>query len=182
MRRNVMPGLTLFACLLLLWVCSCVWVTPNDLAHYRHLLTQWEHAASGALPESTQQLREGVRKDIWLAQEEGPRLHWRLEADHSQLSLASNQLTDIVEHLHQLRCWMQEKEQVRCIEAAQGEYQYATQQFHATDVILSLFRANTFAAPLPHPFLKGIAQQVHFSVSGNTPRFEAHQFKALLNQ
>src|ERR1700679_928697 len=36
---------------------------------------------------STHQIREGVRKDIWFSQEDGSRLHYRMESASSLLSL-----------------------------------------------------------------------------------------------
>ena len=102
---------------------------------------------------------------------------------------------EIVENLEKIKCGMQEKlfvaenqpmQQIRFLEAEQGIYRYATQQFIAQDVLLSLLRQPGHQLPssLSHKdaFLKGMAESVSFAVSGKTPQFQAQHFQALLQK
>ena len=61
---------------------------------------------------------------------------------------------------------------------------YASQEFLAQSVALSLYRLGGHELPkemLAKPFLKGIAEDVSFAVSGKSPQFKAKHFKAELN-
>ena len=103
---------------------------------------------------------------------------------------------EVVENLQNLQCWMQDRlyvepelgemQQVRFLKAAQGTYRYSTQQFLAQTVALSLFRLpghtlSTTSDP-SLAFLKGIAKDVSFSVSGKNPHFQAEHFSATFKQ
>jgi hypothetical protein len=100
---------------------------------------------------------------------------------------------DIIENLQQIQCWMQDKlyaqgkvamQQMRFFEADQGIYQYSTQRFAANTVALSLFRVPGIQLPATidprTAFLRGIAQDVSFSIAGKTTQFQAKEFKATL--
>ncbi|HEY5259527.1 MAG TPA: hypothetical protein VIJ46_02685, partial [Rhabdochlamydiaceae bacterium] len=64
--------------------------------------------------------------------------------------------------------------------------QHLSQEFLAHSVGLSLYRLPGHSLPLKTihstAFLKGIAKDVSFSISGKTPKFQATDFKASLNQ
>jgi hypothetical protein len=100
----------------------------------------------------------------------------------------------VIENLEKIQCWMQDKlfvtpdaskmQQTRFFIADHGTYQYSTQKFLAQTVELSLFRLPGHTLPQTFDpkaaFLKGIAKDVSFSVSGKVPHFQAEQFKAVL--
>jgi len=100
---------------------------------------------------------------------------------------------DIIENLQHIQCWMQDKlyaqgsapmQQMRFFEADQGLYQYSSQKFTANSVALSLFRIPGIQLPTTidakTAFLRGIAQDVSFSIAGKTTQFQAQRFKATL--
>jgi hypothetical protein len=199
-RRVTLLSFLIVSSVFILWTMSLGWVRPKDLSTYRlYLKQQQEIASSGkALPTSAYQTRENVRKDIWYLENGPTRLHYRIESESSLLTLVpTDHKIDIIENLQKIRCWMQDKvyanttdqatmQQVRFFEADTGSYQYTTQQFLAQSVALSLFRIPGSELPLlcdpKTAFLKGIAKDVSFSVSGKTPQFQAQQFKASLNK
>ena len=77
-------------------------------------------------------------------------------------------------------------QQMRFFEAEEGLYRYNLQQFLAQSVTLSLFHLPGHNLPTTvnteKAFMKGLAQDVSFSVSGKTPQFQAKQFKATIRQ
>ena len=198
-RRITTLSLIALFSLTAIWITSLFWVRPKDVATYRSFLEEQKQlAATGkSIPSSAYQAREQVRKDIWYL-DGTRRLHYRIESDASTLTLVPmNQKIDIIENLQKIRCWMQDKiyeapgtqtamQQIRYFEADKGSYQYTTQQFLAQTVTLSLFRTPGVDLPLhtnlSGAFLKGIAKDVSFSVSGKTPQFQAQQFKAIFNK
>lgn len=145
---------------------------------------------------STQQHRKGVRKDIWFAGEDTLRLHYRIESESSTLTLVPiGSKFDVIEDLQGIKGWMHDKlyfdgprkipmQQVRTFDAEQGTYKYTAQNFLANSVAISLFRMPSHVLPTQTiqdtPFLRGIAQDVSFSVSGKSPQFQAQHFKAIL--
>jgi hypothetical protein len=84
-----------------------------------------------------------------------------------------------------LREWKDAHATDAFFEAGEGTYQYTTQEFLAKSVALSLFRLPGHALPISldinNAFLKGIAQDVSFSVSGKIPQFQAKRFQATLS-
>jgi hypothetical protein len=142
---------------------------------------------------STHQTRQGVRKDIWFTQEDKNRLHTRIESASSLLTIQPKEHNfEVVEELQKIHCWMQDRvyvgeggklmQQMRYIEADKGTYLYTTQQFLAQTVILSLFRLPGHTLQIDQDqsaaFIRGIAQDVSFSVSGKSSQFQAKNFKA----
>ena len=181
---------------ILLSVAKICFVTSDDLRHYKALVEEYKQIAAQSLTQSTTQTRSGVRKDIFFTQDDASRLQYRIESESSVLTLAPiNNKMDIVENLHNIRCWMQEKlfdmqtapsQQIRYLKANEGTYRFSQQQFLANSVALSLFRlpGHTLSTPTSteKAFLKGLADEVSFSVSGKTPQFVAHHFTASLRQ
>lgn len=138
-----------------------------------------------------EQVREKVRKDIWLVESPGQRLHHRIESDRSLISFNSKKSSiEILEHLFGVRCWIQEKnasikdpsQQLRFVLAEEGFYQYKNQDFWAQDVLLSMYKIpkNTEFGALESytPFLQGNAESINFSLKNGSPRFIASRFKA----
>jgi hypothetical protein len=185
--------------LLFFWILHLAWVKQSDLATYRSVVKEQQVIESGAksLAQTVHQTRSGVRKDIWYAEQSRPRLHYKIVSERSILTLIPSERhkVDIVESLEKIQCWMQDKvyddasqrkvmQQVRYFEANTGSYQYSTQQFLAHTVSLSLFRfPGQELPPAIDPaqaFLRGVAKDVSFSVSGKTPQFQAQNFKATL--
>ena len=141
---------------------------------------------------SGKQIREHVRKDIWIAQGPSTRLHNRIESEASTLLFdPEGEVLQIMETLHGVRCWIQERvqeteqgsaQQIRFFVAEDDVYDYRCQEFKASNVLLSLYRlpGTSFIDSLePYtPFLHGNAEEVSFSVEDGSPRFKASHFTA----
>ena len=189
--------------LVLLFSVTTVWglsfgrAHDKDYAACRLIKEQEEAASKKSLVTTTHQHRKGVVKEIYFSQEDNTRLHYRIESESSSLTLKPDgRKLDLIEKLDKIKCWMQDKlytttpgskpmQQMRFLEAEDGIYRYASQQFLAQSVGLSLFRLPGHELPLglnrDIPFMRGVAQDVSFSVSGKTPQFHAQHFKALLS-
>jgi hypothetical protein len=177
-----------------LWLVKLVYLSAADRVKYEKLLETGRAIARATKGEQTHQTRGGVRKDLWLSQQDHSRLHYRIDSKSSVLTLLPiDDKVDIIENLQHLKCWMQDKlyaqgdvvmQQMRFFEADQGIYQYSTQRFAANSVILSLFRVPGAVLPSSvdssKAFLRGIAQDVSFSIAGKTTQFQAQKFKATL--
>jgi hypothetical protein len=186
-------------CLFLLaafWGVFFVRVRARDLEAYRRLQIHDKIVSSQALLSETYQQRKDVKKDIFFVQEDQSRLHYRIQSRSSLLTVhprPKEKGIDLNEKLHDIQCAMQEKlyvhgetpmQQIRVLHADEGFYNYSSQTFQAQSVALSLFRLAGQELPQEvkvAPFLKGVAEDVSFSVSGKTPSFQAHHFKAQLN-
>ncbi len=176
------------------WLVKLVYLSPADRVKYENLLETGRAVARATKSAQTHQTRGGVRKDLWLSQQDRTRLHYRIDSKSSVLTLLPiDDKVDIIENLQQIKCWMQDKlyaqgnvamQQMRFFEADQGIYQYSTQRFAANSVILSLFRLPGIQLPTSidpsKAFLRGIAQDVSFSIAGKTTQFQAQKFKATL--
>ncbi len=176
------------------WLVKLVYLSPSDRVKYEKLLETGRAIARATKGEQTHQTRSGVRKDLWLSQQDHSRLHYRIDSKSSVLTLLPiDDKVDIIENLQHIKCWMQDKlyvqgdvvmQQMRFFEADQGIYQYSTQRFAANSVILSLFRVPGVQLPgsidLSKAFLRGIAQDVSFSIAGKATQFQAQKFKATL--
>jgi hypothetical protein len=194
-RKLGLRYLIAFGIVSFLWCMQFSYLRESDCAQYRARAVEARDMATSRPITSAKQVRSGVCKDIWFTQEDSSRLHTRIESDISHLTLLPrDRKIDIIENLEHLRCWMQEKlstegtemQQVRYFEARNGIYQHLSQEFLAHSVALSLYRLPGHTLPLKTihstAFLKGIAQDVSFSISGKTPKFQATDFKASLNQ
>ncbi len=178
----------------LVWICQISRVKESDLQTYRKMKNTHEIASTPQIfSASTHQTRQGVRKDIWFSQEDKHRLHTRIDSEASLLTIQPKEHNfEVVEELQKIHCWMQDRvyvgeggelmQQMRYIEADKGTYLYTTQQFLAQTVALSLFRLPGHALMTTQDqsgaFIRGIAQDVSFSVSGKSPQFQAKNFKA----
>ena len=167
------------------WLVKLVYLSAADRVKYEKLLEVGRAVAKATKGEQTHQTRGGVRKDLWLSQQDHTRLHYRIDSESSVLTLLPiDDKVDIIENLQHIKCWMQDKlyaqgdvvmQQMRFFEADQGIYQYSTQRFAANSVILSLFRLPGVQLPSAvdssKAFLRGIAQDVSFSIAGKTTQF-----------
>jgi hypothetical protein len=174
------------------WLFITLHVTQNDFKEFKVLQEKGQAIASASHGKSTKQNRAGVRKDLWITQEGGARLHDRIESASSELTLTPvDDHLDIIEHLSQIHCSMQDKiveqngktfQQVRYFDANTGIYQYSTNRFTAQTVSLALFRLPGKDLPealsKSSPYLKGVAQDVSFAVAGKASQFQAKHFKA----
>lgn len=174
------------------WLFLTLHISQNDLKRFKALQQKSRATATASHHQSTKQNRAGVRKDLWIAQEGGVRLHNRIESASSTLTLTPvDDHMEIIENLNNIHCAMQDKvstqagkwsQQVRYFDAGTGIYQYSTNRFTAQTVALSLFRLpgsdlpNSFAQHAP--YLKGVAQDVSFAVAGKASQFQAKHFKA----
>ena len=173
-----------------LWAYKIVVPHQGDRETYLQMVQEKKQASSPSLSPISQ-VRKQVTKDIWFAQSDTSRLHYQIASKGSTLTLTPVQNKFVVlETLETIKCWMQDKllqetQQARLIEAKTGSYNYHSQEFIAHDVFLSLFRIPGHTLPqVPldkeEAFLKGLAQEVCFVLSGKTPKFQAHQFQAIM--
>lgn len=193
-RRLTSLCLVLLAFLTIFWGFLLIRVRPSDITAMKNILREQENASSQSLLSTTDQQRRGVTKEIWFSQEDRSRLHYRIASESSLLTVQPRgNKFELLEKLEKIQCWMQDKlytgaspmQQIRFFQAKEGLYRFTTQEFLAQSVALSLYRLSGNELPEElkgvHPFLKGIAQDVSFAVSGKSPQFNAQQFKAELN-
>lgn len=169
-------------------------VRAEDVAHMRALFTEKNWIKSGKALSTSEQHRLGVVKDLFVVQDNAERLHHRICSEHSTLTLVpQGHRIELIEKLEHLRCTMQDKlipssspagrmQQVRFLEADEGFYFSSSRTFSAHAVHLSLYRLGGHQLPeaLPPlaPFLKGIAKEVSFSLSGRSPELKAEGLRA----
>ena len=190
-RKQIALSLAVISGSALLWTMLCLVVSEKDRTFYKSLLEQKHAISSSSTLANSYQKRQGVRKDIWSVTPEGRRLHHRLESVSSLLTLIpKGNKIDIIENLGELKCWMQDKvfmegspmQQVRYFEAREGAYRLLAEDFSAHNVSLAVHRLPGENLPAPGklntPFLKGVAEDVFFSLSEKTPQFKAHHFVA----
>lgn len=196
MRKTAYLFTILFCALILLWGVVFGWVRETDIQAYRSEQRRKEDLSMKSVAKTAQQNRKGVTKEIYLTQESGLQLHYRVQSDSSTLTLKpEGSRFNLIEQLHQMRCWMQEKlentekgytQQLRYLEAEEGIYRYTSQQFLAQTVTLSLYHLPGRILPREKhpgtPFLSGVAQDIRFAVAGKSPQFQAENFKASLTQ
>jgi hypothetical protein len=196
-RRTTILCLLLLAIGTLFWGYSLFRVRPIDIARIKQKIDEQELATSKNVFATTEQRRKGVVKEIWFTQEDNSRLHYRIFSEASLLTIKpEGKSFDLIEKLEKIKCWMQDKlyepaaagtgpmQQIRFLAAEEGLYRYTSQEFLAQTVALSLYRLNGHELPkelASKPFLKGIAEDVSFAVSGKSPQFKAKHFKAELN-
>ena len=188
-RLTWISSLSLLAlCFLVLWLFA--WPKGHDRNVYRNYSTKTKKFS----PSSICQNRLKVCKDIWFTG--ANRLHYRIESTSSALTFEPRgSKIDIVEHLEQMRCWMQDKiitspsalQHTRYFTAREGIYNFLSQQLIADKATLSLYRMPGSSLPeigrMPafDPFLSGEATKVAFSVAGSIPKFQASDFKASMS-
>ncbi len=202
-ERGLMFRWTTTFYLLFLGIVTLFWgyflchVRSDDIALIKQKISEQELATSKSVFATTQQQRKGVVKEIWFSQEDNSRLHYRIFSESSLLTIKpKGKSFDLIEKLEKIKCWMQDKlyepgagigpmQQIRFLAAQEGLYRYTTQEFLAQTVALSLYRLGGHELPketlTSRPFLKGIAEDVSFAVSGKSPQFKAKHFKAELN-
>ncbi len=196
-RKAALMSSVCVAVLTLVWGFYFCMVRQKDVVYYQNLMKEKSIASSNPSYSSANQLRKGVRKDIWFAQDDDTRLQYRIESTTSTLTLlpVKNKF-EVIETLGKVKCWTQDKlyfsgekqepmQQARYLEASEGVYHYGSQQFNAQGVSLSLFHIPghhlaTQSLDLKKAFLSGLAKSITFTVSGKTPQFQAEQFKATL--
>ncbi len=196
-RRTTLFSLLLLGIIATFWGYFLVHVRSEDITLIKQKISERELATSKSVFSTTQQQRQGVVKEIWFSQEDNSRLHYRISSESSLLTIVpEGKSFDLIEKLEKIKCWMQDKlyepsagvgpmQQMRFLVAQEGLYRYSSQEFLAQTVALSLFRLGGHELPKEiassQPFLKGIAEDVSFAVSGKSPQFKAKHFKAELN-
>src|SRR5579883_2379855 len=151
MFRDLSKKATIALCVLSLGTLFLIgWPTQSDFRVYQTNLEQSRALGKSAPPVS--QKRSQVCKDIWFSSEGAQRLHYRIESAASSLNLQPmKSKVDIVEQLHDMRCWMQDKivkaagsdgasQQTRYFTASQGVYRFLSQSLVADQATLSLYR------------------------------------------
>lgn len=144
---------------------------------------------------SAEQIRRGITKDMWISNGT-ERLHHRIESPSSILFIhPKGNSYECIEEMCNMKCYLQEKiewnsslkmpfQQIRYIESPTGTYNYASQLFSAERAYLAIFSmpGNVLQVnpDLNKAFLKGIAEKVALSFSGNGPQFHSEKFKAYI--
>lgn len=168
-------------------------VQMRDIKRYMRLA---KRDALATTLRQTEQKRRGVVKDIYIAAEDGTRLHHRITSDSSSLVVEPMENAfAIIEQLQEMRCLLQDKfyqhegdlmQQLRCLSASSGTYHFNAHQFSAHNAMLSLVRTQGSELPLPEtlpsPFLQGKAAEVTLVLAGKVPQFTAKQFVATLDR
>jgi hypothetical protein len=189
-----LTAISAFSLLLLTFL--VLWLFAWPKGHDRNVYRDYSNKTKKFSPTAICQNRLKVCKDIWFSQAPETRLHYRIESASSALTFEPRGTKiDIIEHLEQMRCWMQDKitpgasvsQQARYFTAREGTYNFLSQQLLADKATLSLYRMPGDRLPeigrMPscEPFLAGEAATVAFSVAGNTPKFQANDFKASMS-
>ncbi|MFI5334646.1 MAG: hypothetical protein ACHQT8_05740, partial [Chlamydiales bacterium] len=102
----------LFAATTLLGAAYTCIIHPSDIAAYKELVysLQKKSPTHKQISSHSHQTRQGVRKDIWFAQEDGTRLQTRIESRSYLLTLQpKGNRFEAVEELQKIRCWMQDR-------------------------------------------------------------------------
>jgi hypothetical protein len=195
-HRTTLVYLLLLGIFSLLWGFSLARIRSSDIALIKQAI-KGQGEANKNVFSTTDQQRKGVVKEIWFSQEDKTRLHYRIRSESSLLTIQpKGKGLDLIEKLQNIQCWMQDKlydpsatagpmQQLRFLAAEEGLYRYTSQEFLAQSVTLSLFRLNGHDLPketlAAQPFLKGVAKDVSFGISGKSPQFQAKHFKAELS-
>lgn len=165
----------------------CVLFIPKHRDIAACLRVKAAKKAPSVLSSSTHQHRRGVRKELWLVDAEGNRLHHKVYSTSSVLMLEpKGPRIELMEKLQGVECLIQDRAnssaELRLLRADEGLYSYRDLSFLAHSVAVSLFRLPEGEIPenidVLSPFLQGIAQDVRFSVSSEGPQFSAQRFKA----
>src|ERR1043165_6492822 len=162
-RRVTMLFSLLLGILALLWGYSLVHIRSEDVARMKKKITEHKQSTSTTIFTTSHQQRKGVVKEIWFSQEDNSRLHYRIFSESSLLTIRPEASSfDLVEKLEKIKCWMQDKlyeptegagpmQQIRFLAAEEGLYRYASQEFIAQTVALSLYRLG--GHELPHEMI-----------------------------
>lgn len=193
-HRAISYGLISFFLIACLWITHLCFIKESDYSFYQNYQAQKEKKSDPSY-SSTNQWRKNSCKDIWITQDQPERLHHKIKAASSILTiLPKHNKCEVVESLQGLNCWMQDKlyessedqikmQQLRLIEANEGSFSYRSQEFNALNASVFLFRLPGYAlqenlVDKQKAFLRGIAKEAFFSIAGKNPHFQAKQFKA----
>ncbi len=174
---------------------AAIWhVSDQDVEIYRQLLASSSPTEKPMISYS-EQLREGVCKEIWYQEGDTP-LYYRIESDDSELFFFhQNGQIEVVEQLSGVHCIMQEKlyfekeqpmQLIRYMKAENATYNYNTQLFVAEDAHIWRFRIEGHE-PVQSivglsPLMEGEAETVEFTIKGKQLDFSAHRFRAKVNE
>ena len=140
---------------------------------------------------SENQARERVTKDFWIAHN-NERLHYHINCPRSTLLVSvKNKKAKIIEHMFDMKCYMQEKiveeeegfkQKLRYLESEEGFYHYDTIHFNAKHVFVACFEMPGSLLQkdldIQAAHMTGDASQVQFSFANHRPTFYAEKFKA----
>ncbi len=167
-------------------------IDEQDLLKYQNL-SQRQMKTNFSKKEPVYQKRINVQKDIWYLENES-RLHFSIFSTDSFLSLKNkNGHLEVVEDLKNIHCLAQEKivfnpltkkweQKLKYFNAQKGTYLFPSHQF-SSDMI-NLYFYDLEGIDLPKnltafsPYLKGVANQVFFTLSDKKSHFKAYHFKA----
>lgn len=193
-KKIVLLSLGFVSAIFLLWCAVFCIPRSKDKQAYEVFVRNKTNPDQNKAP--VYQTRQGVTKDLWYSQDPKTRVHHSLESESSVLTLLHKEnKIDALEILHNFNCWMQEKmyalegspfQEVRFFSANEGTYRYSTQKLLAQSVKLSLYRLPgkelPISKPKTSPFLHGLAEDVSFAMTDKTPKFQAENFKASLQE
>jgi hypothetical protein len=163
-------------------------IQPQDFTEYQTIIAK-PSTSDHSIKKEAHQVRKGVQKDIFFSDKEN-RLHFRIKSSLSSLSITRKKdKQQLVEHLHDIECFIQDKidvktqeQQVRYFTAQEGEYLFPSHKFSADNIHLSFFQLPGQFLPdkmLTHDaYLSGFAKKLFFSLEQKTPKFTVDHFKA----
>lgn len=158
---------------------------------------------AGFSPYHFQQNRTGVAKDVWMSKK-GNRFQMRLRSEDSKLVfLESEDRVEMVEHMKNVLCWVQEevhyrlpdgtvvaqaqegaepRQVVRYMESDEAIYYYRTDEFVADQVHMQRYDLPGHRLPDDlqsfQPTMSGTAKKVEISMLGKELKFKAYNLKA----
>lgn len=193
-RQAFLSSLLLIAIVLTTIYIFLIRIRPEEVSSYRKLTAaSAELRSRKALErEPANQLRQGVQKDIWIANER-QRLHFRFKSEKSHLALTQKKgKISAVEKLKQIECLIQEAvdpassiQKLRMFRANEGTYYFPSHRFSANHIDLAFYQIPGIDLPsflpLEKPFLTGTAQTITFSAADKNPAFTAHFLKIHLD-
>jgi len=155
------------------------------------------HSYQGDAGYRAQQMRCGVKKDIWYQKKAGERLHASLESMDSELIFIKRGDTkEIVESMRKFKGYLQESlhhtkegrpmQNIWCIEAERATYNYSTYRLEAEEVTLCYYTVpgheliTSFEKAIPT--MHAVAESVDMHLLSKASPMKAYQLKAVYHQ
>lgn len=195
-RNTLLFFLLILASALLIGYLTLFTFDEKDRKDYFSLMEKADPSqAAKENPYTATQKHHNVHKEIWYNKKNGEknqRLQLVLRGKDADLILEhDNAKTEVVEHMKNVHCLMQEElfeiqgkpmQLIRYIEADNATYSYDTNCLKATEVTILRFQVpgHTLIQSTAglKPIMKGKAKEVEFSMGSEDLNFKAHQMKA----
>lgn len=170
-----------------LWNAGAFYPHQVHRKEYHALLVHLDPENDEATPYSAKQQRTRVQKEIWFLKKGQP-LKFCIQSAKSELILDHHdELTEVVEHMHDVKCFQQEElgdgnQTIRYMEAETADYYYQQEKLVAKNVKVLRYTLPGHELLLTlegyKPLMKGHAESIEFIWKGNELRFSAEKLKA----